>query len=486
MAQADNKKANLLAYLHLRIARRVLRRLLEYCVARENAGWTIDQFLYQHMSRINQHPIGNQNQRHLFPGFGVRANVDQWPVYLFSLLIDITASGLCNSIHDSVSQINQARLELFSNIVIGISDEYLGRHVNGVKLAIQTICQFLNEGQFTTDINQEILNVELMLDSADSIDYVEEFKTNHYIEKSYRQRLNKLTPDQQQLHEIIRQTTWNTEEQEDEPHDVSIRDEDHRRDVEEARRQGYDPSNRSVPPRSVSSKYPIAIPEFTVEIEISGCDGAELHSVSERVVNSINSTDGQEMDSQNRQIKNTCDNTFTSFGAYYARQGCIQIVVRPRSVNAMFQLLKDCINGNLTKSLQPLQELIRTFSGCQNYTQEVVLYKDNYDYVMDNIALQLTKQITVSDTVIRPKHKIRAEVSEPGRILLHMECHSAGDRAAFKFAIEAGKMQPTLDVLKTELGHIYPNLSLNARLNKQKETVERGSLQNDDTSLKGV
>ncbi|XP_052283856.1 uncharacterized protein LOC127880585 [Dreissena polymorpha] len=338
MAQADIRKANILAYLHLRVVRRVLRRLLDHGVTREKPSLRIDHYLFHHMSKINQHPIGIQNQNHLFPGFGVNANVDDWPVYLFPFLIDITGQGwLHEDLRDSVRQISQARMELYSKIVIGISKEYFEQQVKIVQTAVQRICQCISDMQFTDEINDEIRNVEEMREPRDNADFVEAYNINHHTEKSYRQRVMEFTENQQRLHDFITQNAGNYEAQDEELEDLSIRDQDHTRDLEQAHQQGHDITSRSLPPRSASGKYPINMPELTVEIDISGCNSAELHQVADRIVNSFNNRGEHSLDPANTCIKNTLDNTFMSYGGKALFDDCIETCT-PVTINSYYNV----------------------------------------------------------------------------------------------------------------------------------------------------
>jgi len=48
-------------------------------------------------------------------------------------------------------------------------------------------------------------------------------------------------------------------------------------------------------------------------------------------------------------------------------------------MTCMVRLFEDCINGNLAKLFEPVQEVIRKVPGFENCSTEIVLYKDAFD-----------------------------------------------------------------------------------------------------------
>ncbi|KAH3817744.1 hypothetical protein DPMN_119299 [Dreissena polymorpha] len=470
MAQADTTNERLLSYVHLKVVRGVLRRLLEHAVAKENPEWTIDHFLYHHIRRINEAVIGRENERHFFPGFRQNADVDNWPLFLFSFLIlHITDSGtLPEDIKDSVRSLNQSRVELYSRIVVGVSDEYFDEHVINLQQTMHHICERIHDAQLRAETERQIRNAREHVGIPGGIDYVQVFNVCQETEKTYRQRVTGFTPDQERLHDFIQQNTQIAQHQtepETKGRIVSIRDDHHLADLEAAQRQGHDLYKPFLPPRNNPERYPITLPAIPIEIEIRGCKPPQNQRISEVIVNTINGNCVPDISQETREIiKTAFSNAISSFGEYRARQGCIQLLVRPNTIEDVFSLFNECVNGNLSEKLKQVQDLLRTLPGWEEYEQEIVLYKENYDLVMDSIAKQLVHEIQLQGYSFPPKRNITVNESEQGSILLNVACYSPEDRKAFTHAVRQGQLKHTLDVLEQNLKRICANVSLNTRL----------------------
>ncbi|KAH3817698.1 hypothetical protein DPMN_119253 [Dreissena polymorpha] len=148
--QPDARNERILSYLHIKVVNGVLRRLSENAVVRENAEWTIDQI--------------------------------------------INSETLSEDIKNVVRQLKQSRTELYSRIVVGVSDEYFAEHVRNLQQAIRQICEFLHDVKLCDEADHQIRNAQQHVGIPGGVDYVHVFNIGQETEETYRERVTGFTP----------------------------------------------------------------------------------------------------------------------------------------------------------------------------------------------------------------------------------------------------------------------------------------------------
>ncbi|KAH3898202.1 hypothetical protein DPMN_022423 [Dreissena polymorpha] len=228
--------------------------------------------------------------------------------------------------------------------------------------------------------------------------------------------------------------------------------------------EGNEP-DRSAAQRAESLRsddmYPVQVTDAVLELVVQTNNTTGNPEISRDFVNIINNQENppelSALQERRDEIRDHVTNTFSYYGEFYARQGCVQICVKPRSVKLLFELFEDCVSGEITKKLNPVEELIRGIKNFETYKQNVVLYQDHYDSVMNAIASQIRQQFKDRGFTFENESTIpRAELSQKGTILVRVPCPSMHERDQFENTFKSGYMndlfKPLEDILTAAYG----------------------------------
>ncbi|XP_052285404.1 uncharacterized protein LOC127881526 isoform X2 [Dreissena polymorpha] len=428
MAQPDNTEANALAFLHNIIVRRVLRCMLEFLVTHNNPHRTLDEYIEQNGDQILESDLGRRHRQILFPR-GHAVTMDMLPVYLIEFLIAHESSLITRDIKDVLHELNQKRKELYTEIVTGVDDSFFRGHLEKVKQLLTALCQFMKNGPLTVEIQEQTANIN-QANENHTDDVLNEFKHQQELEKSHRKAI------------------------------TSFRDADE---------PGRDSDEHVLPPRPEDKYQQMQVPEAVIEIAVQNTDQTRNVQVARDIVNVINSHDegvASIAGNDNREkIRDTVQQTFSYYGEFYARQGCIQIRVKPKTIKHLFKLFEDCVSGEITKQLKPIEDIIRSIRNCENYRQNAVLYNDHYDSVMNDIASQMCRLLRARGLTLPNDDTLpKVNLSPDGNILVRVACPSMNERDEYANAITDGKFKFLFRTLEDNCRNAFeaPDIVLNA------------------------
>ncbi|XP_052283939.1 uncharacterized protein LOC127880657 [Dreissena polymorpha] len=344
------------------------------------------------------------------------------------------------------------RTELY-NSLWDMSDVFFDNHVRDLRIVMEEICQYLGAGMcsFTERGIEDIIQGKTPHDPHS----INVFHEQQETEKSYRENIKHFTADELRYHTRLEEV-------------ISILEHHHLDDLTRALRSGHDLTERHLPPRE--QQYPaklINVMPIAIEIAVTGCGDLRKRSqLIRELTNIINNTDEpadyEPMFRDRNAVHTAFDQIFSGFGEFHAQSGCIRIFVRPYDISQFFQLLNACVDGDLTSKLKPLQDIVREVQGFEQYDHEVVLYRDNYTCVMDDLTGQLLKKLEEKGFKLVQNRKITVDKSDQGNVILTVSCNSSSDRRVVRNALQNGCLQPTFDVLQQQLKHVYPDVSLSA------------------------
>ncbi|KAH3824352.1 hypothetical protein DPMN_126187 [Dreissena polymorpha] len=437
MAQSDNTKSNILAYVHMHVVRRVLRRLLEYCVYQEDNTWTVDRFLFQNMHRILETRIGRETRQVLFPGYREDTNVASWPLILFPFLItEISGTSLSSEIVDIIRQLTDLRHTLHGRIFSGISDQFFHEHLNDIEARLTNICVLLNDDELTRQTLSDLRTEEVRED------YIDDFKNNYKQAKSYREQMTSLRPEQLRLHQQLEKV-------------VNLRE-------ERERERGA--SGKCLPPQPYD-QCTVDLRSLVIELHLIPEFPEQSRQIANDIANIINNKDtelkNKELIQNKEAIRAASDRAFSGFGEYYAQLGCIEIHVRLNSIQSLIQLISKCVSGSITDTLKPILDIVRTIPGCETYELHAVLYKDAYNHVMDGIASQVLRELENRCLEEEPKKKVKkVSATDRGSLLLRVGYPSVEEKEAIELAVKNGELYAIFNELENELKTICSDKKL--------------------------
>ncbi|XP_052285405.1 uncharacterized protein LOC127881526 isoform X3 [Dreissena polymorpha] len=232
---------------------------------------------------------------------------------------------------------------------------------------------------------------------------------------------------------------------------------------------GRDSDEHVLPPRPEDKYQQMQVPEAVIEIAVQNTDQTRNVQVARDIVNVINSHDegvASIAGNDNREkIRDTVQQTFSYYGEFYARQGCIQIRVKPKTIKHLFKLFEDCVSGEITKQLKPIEDIIRSIRNCENYRQNAVLYNDHYDSVMNDIASQMCRLLRARGLTLPNDDTLpKVNLSPDGNILVRVACPSMNERDEYANAITDGKFKFLFRTLEDNCRNAFeaPDIVLNA------------------------
>ncbi|XP_052212010.1 uncharacterized protein LOC127831064 [Dreissena polymorpha] len=435
----------ILVDLHLRISKQVLLSLLEYAVAESKPrdtpaeNWTIDHYVITYLTKIASTITGQKNMKQFVPGFGVKTDPSIWPLYLMTfVIVDIADERVVSTdIKDKVRQMTRHRTELY-NSMWDISNIFFDNHVRELRIIMEDICQYIQRANMNSEIEREIEDI-IRGNYRHDPHMINIFHEHQEMEKSYRENINHFTADEINFHNRMEQI-------------ISILEQHHLDDLSR-------------------DAMPIAI-----EIAVTGCGDWRKHSrLIRELTNIINNTDEPEgyepLFRDRNAVRNAFDQVFSDYGEFLAQSGCIRIVVRPREISKFFCLLNACVEGDLTPKLKPVQDIVRGIPGFEQFEYEVVLYRDHYTCVMDNLAGKVIKELKAKGFTSKPTRSDKVDTSDQETVLLTVACHSSSDSRACRNAVLDDCLQPTFDVLQQQLKHVYPDVTWSSRLISTEENI---------------
>ncbi|KAH3817739.1 uncharacterized protein LOC127880656 isoform X2 [Dreissena polymorpha] len=463
MAHGADAKVFILVDLHLRISKKVLLSLLQFAVAESKPrdtsteNWTVDHYVNTYLGKIASTITGQKNIKLFVPGFGVKTDPSIWPLYLVTfVIVDIADERVVSTdIKDKVQQMTRHRTELY-NSMWDISNIFFDNHVRELRILMEDICQYIQKTNMNSEIEREIEDI-IRGNFLHDQHMINIFHENMEMEKSYRENINHFTADELNYHNRMEQV-------------ISILEQNHLDDLTRAQQSGHDLTERHLPPRG--QHYPaklINVMPIVIEIAVTGCGDWRKHSrLIKELTNIINNTDEpadyEPLFRDRNAVRTAFDQVFSRFGEFHAQSGCIQLVVSSREISKFFCLLNECVEGDLTSKLKPVQDIVRGIPGFEQFEYEVVLYRDHYTCVMDNLAGQLLKEIEAKGLTLKPTRSVKVDTFDQETVRLTVACHSLSDRHACRNAFLDERLQPTFDVLQQQLKYVYPDMSLSARL----------------------
>ncbi|XP_052262308.1 uncharacterized protein LOC127866051 [Dreissena polymorpha] len=309
---------------------------------------------------------------------------------------------------------------------------------------LTTICRLMNDNSLQLEVQRDIERLRMPSYGNDET-VLDEFSEHYEKEKSSRKAVTSITNEERTFHQTIAK--------------VAI--------LHEGNEQEQSTEQRTQPLRPVDM-YPVQVTEAVLELVVQTNNTTGNARISRDLVNIVNN---QEVSSEPSVLRERRDeiiahviNTFSYYGEFYARQGCVQICVKPRTVKLLFELFEDCVSGEITKKLKPVEELIRGFTNFETYTQEIVLYQDHYDTIMNEIASQIRQQFkdrgfTLENESIIP----RVELSQKGTILVRVQCPSVDERDQFDNTFQSGYMNKLFEPLEEILSAAYGENSVSLK-----------------------
>ncbi|KAH3898201.1 hypothetical protein DPMN_022422 [Dreissena polymorpha] len=373
MAQADNTKANKLAYLHVRIVQRVLRKLLQYIVTQNNEQWTLADYIHANGEQILRTQFGPRHFQILFPR-NSEVTIDALPLYLIEHLItDVPGCFVVHrDINHAIHALNQSRRESNTAVVTGVGDVFFDDQFEEVQQLLTTVCRLINNNSLQSEVQMDIESLRRTSFGNDEI-VLDEFNEHYEKEKSSRKAITSITNEQRTFHQRLAQ--------------VAV--------LHKGNEPAQSTEQRTEPLCSVDM-YPVQVTDAVLELVVQTNNTTGNARISRDFVNMVNnqedSSEPSALRERRHEIRAHVANTFSYYGDFYAKQGCVQICVKPRSVKLLFELFEDCVSGEITKKLKPVEKLIRGITNFEAYKQEVVLYQDHYDSVMNDIASQIRQQ----------------------------------------------------------------------------------------------
>ncbi|XP_052262338.1 uncharacterized protein LOC127866056 [Dreissena polymorpha] len=286
---------------------------------------------------------------------------------------------------------------------------------------------------------------------------LDEFNEHYEKEKSSRKAITSITNEQRTFHQRLAQ--------------VAV--------LHKGNEPAQSTEQRTEPLCSVDM-YPVQVTDAVLELVVQTNNTTGNARISRDFVNMVNnqedSSEPSALRERRHEIRAHVANTFSYYGDFYAKQGCVQICVKPRSVKLLFELFEDCVSGEITKKLKPVEKLIRGITNFEAYKQEVVLYQDHYDSVMNDIASQIRQQfedrgLTLANESTVPK----VELSANSTILIRVPCPSEDDRDQFEDTFKSGKTTDLFKSLEDLLRDAYrePDISLKAKVDDRKNATSK-------------
>ncbi|XP_052260605.1 uncharacterized protein LOC127864773 isoform X2 [Dreissena polymorpha] len=458
MAQTDNTKANKLAYLHMRIVQNVVRKLLQFIVRQSNQQWTLDEYFEANGDKILQTQLAMRHRSILLPRHSM-VTIESLPLYLIEHLItDIPQCFVVpRDISDAIRSLNQIRRESNSAIVTGVDETMFENQLEKMKTLLTTICLFMDNKSDAQIIQRDIEGLRESTFITDET-VLDEFKQHYEKEKSHRKAITSFPREKDNLHRMIEKV-------------VSIRD----GNVSDAANTiGVDARDHGTDQRNEPFPLEVQVTDVVIEMDPGT---ARMSRDIVNVINNQEDSDGPNpLRERGEEIISTFTKTFSYYGDFFARQGCVQICVKPRSIKLLFELFEDCVRGEITQKLQTVEESIRCIHGFENYKPEAVLYQDHYDSVMNDLASQIRQQFEDRGLTLENESAVpKVELSANSTILIRVPCPSEDDRDQFVNTFKSGKTTDLFKSLEDLLRNAYrePDISLKAKVDDRKNATSK-------------
>lgn len=109
------------------------------------------------------------------------------------------------------------------------------------------------------------------------------------------------------------------------------------------------------------------------------------------IINNIDSSLKEELpNSALHKIRQAIEQFFFTTERHVTKveQKCIMLTIAFGSLTSLIGLLRDYMNDDLTSQMNQLQQAIQTVDGCAGVELEVIIYKDEFYRVMDELGKQ--------------------------------------------------------------------------------------------------
>ncbi|WAR28558.1 hypothetical protein MAR_014262 [Mya arenaria] len=183
--------------------------------------------------------------------------------------------------------------------------------------------------------------------------------------------------------------------------------------------------------------------------------------VSKRLATAFLGVQSTSLDDLEREVKRVIE-TLKSENLQLSnvKRGCIELHIQCSNIESFTKLIEDCVSGKLTNMFEPVQQAIRQQEGFEEYTQELFMYKDDFDSCMIELANNIDNYLTDNEmTLFASSHRqinIDKNLSSHcGEITLTVKCNKSEDLQKFEQFNKDGRLYKTFERLSTVLNRSY-------------------------------
>ncbi|XP_052769719.1 uncharacterized protein LOC128209642 [Mya arenaria] len=335
-------------------------------------SWTLDDLLFEKKSKILSRETGKAKEKVFFPGRKKDTNVENWDLNMFCFIL----SEICDipdetNVKQAVESLKSLKDILFQNARAKLSENEYAKYSRLLENATDTCIRFIE-------------------DDSDR----EEMKTK--IKKLYDKGIEEVTPPNDQLIHVLQNwhmnEKYNKEILQELPRDavdkleraariVSLRDERDKR-----RQKG---STEVLPPRA----------DITPEIKTTLLFKPEDHNTTHVVCKMFREETAPkvacppwppEHQVLKRAVGEVCQKlTKMKIKPKAIRNACVEITMQSESITAMITFLNMYESRELDTVFRPVIDAIQELPGHESYSQEIVIYKEDFDQCVTDIANHL-------------------------------------------------------------------------------------------------
>ncbi|XP_052819580.1 uncharacterized protein LOC128245456 [Mya arenaria] len=468
MASSGETKQNIMAYLYIQLSSKVLLEVLEKYIektkpANYESEWTIDEFLFENKSKILSTLVGRKNEKRLFPGFSVRTDSTQWEQYLIMfILLDVCENEyIPHDIIEAIRALKELRQRFYYKLDEEIDDAKFDSQIDEMRNLLMQICESIHNETMKAHVLDQLDRCRTRSLNIEDTDFLPLLISNHEAEKGLREKMETLTAENYEIHENIARV-------------VSVMEQHFFTDIEQAQQQGYDLQDKALPPRS--DKYPFSPPNISFELNFE--HGKLPQSVIDDIVASINQISLTEESPDPLVFGNAIQQSFVSFGAIAARQGCVRLQLKPNSLKCLFEAIEECISGKLSEKLKPLEGILRQKYGMESLTLSLVLFKDDYTRCMNRLVNQICYRAEMFGSTNDSKQlqpHVSAKCSKEKGVTVTAICRNTREAFNISAVINNGKMQNVFKPLENAVQSIHgnENVQLTCRVTSCKDYPRR-------------
>ncbi|XP_052785083.1 uncharacterized protein LOC128220644 isoform X1 [Mya arenaria] len=415
---SDNKNYNRLIKMFVKVGKVVLVQLIERYVSIRGREWTVDHLIHENIARITATTTGHKNIMIFFPGLNQRTDLAAWSMHMLCFVLREICVDLPDSVSHSIDELRGIR----DTICFGeaaMSDHSFEQMVSSIRRIFSSLSEYSGEN---AQVDEEL---RAPLTKPDEQVCFTEVVAWHTDEKEHRERVREVPDELKMITDRI----------------VSLRK-----------------ANKAVPPREEAM---LELPVLKIVLQPKAKTLRQSLDVSKRLATAFLGVQSTSLDDLEREVKRVIE-TLKSENLQLSnvKRGCIELHIQCSNIESFTKLIEDCVSGKLTNMFEPVQQAIRQQEGFEEYTQELFMYKDDFDSCMIELANNIDNYLTDNEmTLFASSHRqinIDKNLSSHcGEITLTVKCNKSEDLQKFEQFNKDGRLYKTFERLSTVLNRSY-------------------------------